>query len=132
MFEYETGVKLQDTDAAGLVFFANHFKIAHAVYEAFMESIGCGLHLIIRESAYLLPIVHAEADYKAALSLGDALTISVTADVGKTSFTLSYDFKDGQGEMAARVRTVHVAVDKETGEKITLPDEVREGFLRIS
>ena len=105
--------------------------MAHTVYEAFMKSIGCGLDHIIGESSYLLPIAHAEADYRAGLCLGDPLKISMKADVGDTSFTLSYDFKDAHGEMAAHVKTVHVAVDKKTGNKIKLPEEVRKGLLSI-
>jgi len=132
MFEIETEVKLFDTDAAGIVFFANHFKLAHSAYEAFMNSIDCSLDHIIRESDYLIPIVHAEADYKGALSLGDKCSISIRADVGTTSFTLLYAFTAANGNVAAQVQTVHVTVDKETGEKISLPERLREGLLTIS
>lgn len=132
MFETQSDVKLPDTDAAGILFFANHFTMAHNAYEAFMETIDCSLKHIIRESSYLLPIAHAEADYQGILSLGDKFSISMKAEVGKTSFTLSCVFKDGQGNMAAQVRTVHVAVDKGTGEKIPLPDKVKKGLLNIS
>ena len=131
MFETETDVKLQDTDAAGILFFANHFRIAHTAYEAFMKAIDCSLNHIIRESSYLLSIVHAEADYKGPLSLGDKFSISMRADVGETSFTLSYAFTDANGNVAAEVRTVHVAVDKRTGRKIPLPEKVKNGLSSI-
>jgi len=131
MFETQSDVKLPDTDAAGILFFANHFRIAHNAYEAFMKTIDCSLNHIIRESSYLLPIAHAEADYKGILSLGDKFSVSMKATVGKTSFSLSCAFKDGKGNIAAQVRTVHVAVDKRTGEKIPLPEKVKEGLLSI-
>ena len=34
MFETKTNIKLHDTDAAGITFFANHYRIAHTAYEA--------------------------------------------------------------------------------------------------
>ena len=132
MFETQTDVKLHDTDAAGILFFANYFRIAHTTYEAFMKSIGCGLDYIIRASDYLLLIAHAEADYDRGLSHGDKFTISLKAKIGQTSFTLSYLVKDGDGNVAATLRTVHVSVDKKNGEKIPLPEEVRQGLLSIT
>jgi 1,4-dihydroxy-2-naphthoyl-CoA hydrolase len=131
MFETQIDVKLYDTDAAGRVFFANHFRMAHDAYEAFMDSIDCGLGQIIRESSYLLPIAHAEADYSGSLSLGDRISVSMRAEVGETSFTLFYEFTHSRGYVAARVRTVHVAIDKGTGEKTTLPQKLRKGLAGI-
>ena len=133
MFETKTNIKLHDTDAAGMLFFANHFRIAHTAYEAFMKSIGCGLDYIIRASDYLILIAHSEADYKRGLFLGDNLSISLKADsIGQSSFTLSYTFKNSDGNIVAEIQTVHVSVDKKTGNKIPLPDKLRIGIHSIS
>ena len=132
MFETHTDVKLHDTDAAGLLFFSNYFSIAHTAYEAFMKSIGCGIDQIIKQSEYLLPIVHAEADYKKGLSLGDEIAVSLKAEVSKTSFVVSFTFTDTEGNVAAELKTVHVSVDKDTRQKIPLPEEVIRGLATIS
>jgi 1,4-dihydroxy-2-naphthoyl-CoA hydrolase len=132
MFETHTNVRLHDTDAAGLLFFGNYFRIAHAAYEDFMKSIGCGLDQIIKQSEYLLPIVHAEADYKEGLSLGDEMDVSLTAEVSKTSFVVFFTFTDSNGNVAAKLKTVHVSVDKDTRQKIPLPKEVIRGLATIS
>jgi YbgC/YbaW family acyl-CoA thioester hydrolase len=129
--ETKTYVKLHDTDAAGLLFFSNYFKIAHTAYEKFMKSIGCGLDHIIETSDYLVPIAHAEADYERGLCLGDKFSVSLKAEIGQTSFTLSYLFKDQEGNVAARLKTVHVTVDKKSGEKIPLPQGLRHGLSAI-
>lgn len=132
MFERVTEVKLHDTDATGILFFANHFTIAHTAYEAFMKSIGCSLDHVIKESNYLLLIAHAEADYKRGLYLGDKFTISMKAEIAQTSFVLSYFFNDEHGNLAAKLQTVHVSVNKKTWEKIPLPEKVRQGLSSIS
>jgi acyl-CoA thioesterase FadM len=79
----------------------------------------------------LLPIVHAEADYKGTLCLGDKFSISLKAEIGQTSFALACCFTDTKGNIAAEIRTVHVSVDKRTGAKIPLPEEVRKGLQSI-
>ncbi len=40
MFTYKTKISLHDTDAAGIIFFANQFKIVHDAYEDLLESFG--------------------------------------------------------------------------------------------
>ena len=132
MFEAKIKVRLYDTDAAGVVFFANYFKLAHDAYEEFMDSIGCGIDRILKETAYILPVVHGEADYKKPLTLGETVTVSITAQVKETSFVLYYTLKDVQGGTAAILETVHVAVDGKTKKKIPLPENVRQGLLTIA
>ncbi|MCK4607506.1 MAG: acyl-CoA thioesterase, partial [candidate division Zixibacteria bacterium] len=121
------------TDAAGVVFFANYFRIAHTAFEAFMKSIGCGVDYMIRSADFLILIVHAEADYKRPFLLGDTVSISVeAAGTGATSFVLTYLMRDSAGHVRVTVRTAHVAIDKKTGEKILLPEKVRNGIQSIS
>lgn len=132
MFETKTNIKLHDTDAAGITFFANHFRIAHTAYEAFMKSIGVGLDFIVRDAEYYVLIAHAEADYKYPLFHGDSLTITLKAEsIGNTSFVLGYKFKDGRGRLAASLQTVHVAIDKKSGDKIPLPEKLQIGLSSI-
>lgn len=129
MFETKTHVKLHDTDAAGVVFFANYFRIAHTAFEALMTSIGVGLDYIIRQADYLILIAHADADYDRPLLLGEKITISIkTESIGESSFILGYEFRDSTEKVAAKVRTVHVAISKNEAKKIPLPDKVRMGL----
>ena len=123
MFTYETSVKLHNTDAAGLLFFADQFNLAHDCYELFMESIGFSFKHIIQESDFLLAIVHAEADFLQALYSGDRLTIKLkVAKIGTTSFTLAYDLTMDKKGTVGTAKTVHVCIDKSSREKKDLPD----------
>ena len=132
MFETTTVIRVHDTDAAGVVFFANYFRLAHIAYENFMDSIGCGLDKIINRSDYLLPVVHAEADYKKSLHLGDRLTIFLQADLRRSSFVMSYRFTDGKGDVAAELKTVHASIDQKTRKIIPIPEEIRKRFVSIT
>ena len=126
MYTYQTKIKLHETDAAGLLFFSNQFKIIHDAYESLLERIGFGFADLIRNQPFFLPIVHAEADYKSPLFVGDLIEIHiVVAKVGKTSFTFAYTLIDADQKTVGTAQTVHVTMDKATRAKIPLPPDLR-------
>lgn len=124
MFKKSYKVMLPDTDAAGILFFANYIKLAHYAYEEFMNEINHDLRFILDDADYLILIVHTEADYKSSLRLNDDynLELSVT-NIGRTSFTLRYDYlKDDK--LAAMVSTTHVVVNKERHKPMAIPEKL--------
>jgi 1,4-dihydroxy-2-naphthoyl-CoA hydrolase len=126
MYAFNYSVRMFDTDASGFLFFTSQMRMAHEAYEAFMASQGLSIGHILRGSDYLLPIVHAETDYKAPSHVGDTLSVEVSAEkVGTTSFTLSYRFVTEAGLVAGLAQTVHVAIDKATHQKLPLPAPLR-------
>lgn len=128
MYIYNTKVRLHDTDAAGRLFFANQFKFFHDAYEAMMTERGLSFSEIFRTQNFSLPIVHAQADYKAPLAVGDELEIRVSLlNLGQTSLTFNYEiFRGEQSHLVGSGQTVHVAVDKKTAKKIPLPPALKE------
>ncbi|MBD3401760.1 hypothetical protein GF420_02605 [candidate division GN15 bacterium] len=131
MYRLETSVRLHDTDAAGLLFFAHQLKIAHDAYESFLESAGLTFQTILTERDYLLAIVHAESDYLRTLEVGQFLTVEVSAArVGSTSFTLTYTITS-DGETVGTAQTVHVCIDRATREKRPLPEELRSILSKL-
>ena len=133
VFTYKTIIKLHDTDAAGLLFFSHQFELVHDAYEALLESIGYSFAFMIRKSHFFLPIVHAEADFKAPLFVGDRITIKISvAHIGRTYFTFSYNILNAKKELVGTALTVHVTINKKTGKKIPLPSGLRQAITKIS
>ena len=131
MYKIASKTKLPDTDAAGILFFANYFKLAHEAYESFMDSLDFGLKYVIDRSDVLILIAHAESDYKSSLRLGDEYELSIRVEkLGKTSFVLGYEFTNGNGDVAAALKTVHVAVSKETEKPVALPSALRDRLAK--
>jgi len=127
MYTYQTKIKLHETDAAGLLFFSNQFKIIHDAYESLLEKIGFGFAELIKEKSYFLPIVHSESDYKAPLFVGDLIEIQITvAKIGKTSFTFAYKIFNTSHKLVGTGETVHVTMDKASQKKIPLPQDFRQ------
>ena len=76
------------------------------------------------DKEYILPIIHAEADYVRPIRVGDELRIDVIVSLLKnSSFELSYKFYKDDDTFAAIAKTVHVCVLKEQFKKIELPKE---------
>ncbi len=129
--EYYT-IKLHDTDAAGILFYANQFKIVHDVYEKLLSKIGCTFRERFTSRDFFIPIVHAEADFLQPVQVGDTVEISLTVDaIGNSSFTLDYEITDLDGWVVGTAQTVHVTADTRTRKKIPLPPAFREKLEEI-
>ncbi len=127
LFEYATTVKLHDTDAAGVLFFANQFKLVHDAYETFLKYRGLGLERILEAESFALPIVHAETGFQLPLKAGDAFVVRLLlGETGSSSFTLYHEIILPGKRLAGSGKTVHVSIDKATGKKVPLPPVVRE------
>lgn len=127
MFTYQTRIKMHHTDAAGRLFFGHQFAIAHEAYESFLEHIGLSFADILKTRPYFLPIIHAEADYKQQLFVGDLITIQLkVTNIGQTSFSVGYELTNAKGLSVGTVSTVHVSIDNQSQTKIPLPQELRE------
>lgn len=126
MYTHKTTLRLRDTDAAGVIYFANIFDLAHEAFEAFMESVGMDIGVILRSTHYDLPVVHAEADYRKPIFPGDRLRIHVSNErLGDTSFTLVYRIHNTDDEEVAEVRITHVVMDRKEGLKKAVTEELR-------
>ena len=99
--------------------------MAHEAFEAALDNAGVRLGSLVTGSDTLTPIVHTEADYSAPIRLSDRLTVEVSVGrIGDTSFAIEYRFLRDTTP-AATAKTVHVAIDRSSGRKKNLPDELR-------
>ena len=132
MFTITKTIQLHDTDAAGRLYFANQFRLAHEAYESFMEQLGFPIGSILKAGRWGLPIVRAEADFKAPLQVGHLISLTLKPQrVGRTSFTLLCRLTR-EGRTIGHVTTVHVAVDMRRGTKCPLPARLRTALLKAS
>ena len=133
MFIHKLTAQVHDTDAAGVIYFANFYRMAHTTYEAFMESIGFSIRYFLDEAPCLPLIVHSQADYKKPIHTGDKLTIELEVEkVGNCSYGLAYQIKDCHNELVADLKTVHVTVSKKTSAKLPLPADFKKRLLEFA
>jgi 1,4-dihydroxy-2-naphthoyl-CoA hydrolase len=75
-FTHRYPVRFQDTDAAGVMYFANGLALCHAAYEDSLQAAGFELRNFFSPTASLAyPIIHASMDYRRPIHCGDWVTI---------------------------------------------------------
>jgi 1,4-dihydroxy-2-naphthoyl-CoA hydrolase len=123
-FSYLRTVHFADTDAAGVVFFANYLAICHEAYEEALAAVGINLQAFFADTGTVVPIVKSEAEYLRPLACGDKLRIFV-APVGlsENAFEIRYEiFRLTPVEKRAAVlRTEHVCIDSKARGRKALP-----------
>jgi 1,4-dihydroxy-2-naphthoyl-CoA hydrolase len=133
MFTYKTQIRLHDTDAAGILFFAHQFEIVHDAYEQLLEKLGFSFPTMLKKRSYFLPIVHAESDYKSPLFVGDKITVRIKmGHIGETSFSFMYTIHNQKNVLVGTAKTVHVTIDKKKRTKIPLPKDIRQSLEKFS
>lgn len=123
-FSYHRTVRFADTDAAGVVFFANYLAICHEAYEESLAAAGIDLAAFFRDTGVVVPIAKSSADYLRPLQPGDKLRIAlVPVSLSENAFAIDYElFRLGPVEkLAARVRTEHVATSPAKRTRVPLP-----------
>lgn len=123
-FIYQRTVHFADTDAAGVVFFANYLAICHEAYEESLAATGINLKSFFAETGVVVPIARSEADYLRPLSCGDKLRITVSPELlSENYFALRFEITrlGSPDKIAGRVRTEHVCTSTQKRERVPLP-----------
>jgi len=123
-FAYSRNIHFRDTDAAGVVFFANCLVLCHEAYEEALAAAGLEISTLFSSNDLLVPIAKSHAEYLRPLRVGDRVRITVQPEpLSANSFALNYEvFRIGPPEkLAARVRTEHVCTSPRLRERVPLP-----------
>ena len=124
-FVHKQVVSFDEGDPAGISFFANAYVYAHRAYEAFMRAKG--FHDFFLGGDVIAPFVHTECDHLSPMRPGDELTVHVSVEkLGTSSMTFLYEINGASGTKHATVRMVSVFVDKQTFQKMPVPQNFRD------
>lgn len=128
-FTYDYTIQFRDTDAAGVVYFANMISICHVAYEASLIKSGIELKSFVNSSRIAVPITHVSADFFRPLFCGDRVTIELTPhSINSCKFEIKYQIlaTDSQASdrqmVAATATTKHVVIDPTTRKRQDLPE----------
>lgn len=122
-------IRFGDADPAGIIYFPRLIGLAHSVVENLIRQSSLGWTAWFASPDCVAPIRRAEADFFHPMAAGTVFTSQARVEkVGETSVTFLVEFLDDRRDVAARVRTVHVLVDKATGKPTTLNEAIRRAF----
>lgn len=125
-FTYNRTVRFQDTDAAGVVYFANVLAMCHEAYEASLAVSGINLRSFFNNSEAAIPLIHATVDFFRPMFCGDKLLIYLTPQQqDENQFEIAYQIVAASSQQQlAKAITKHVCIAPITGTRSQLPAEI--------
>ncbi|MEO1388722.1 MAG: thioesterase family protein [Cyanobacteria bacterium J06634_6] len=138
-FLYTRRIRFHETDAAGVVYFANLLTLCHEAYEAALAEAGFDLTLFFsKEGGVAVLVTHTEADFYQPLRCGEAIALQlVPTQVSPHSFEIHYEIyhcpqQELQQKPAVRAMTRHVCIDVQTRRRQTLTPELTDWITGVA
>lgn len=125
-FQSQKTLAFGDTDAAGVVFYPRLLALAHEAVEDLIRQAPCGWDAWFASARHAAPIRRAEADFFLPMRPGETFDVrAAVEETGGSSVIFTVEFLDSAGRCAARVRTVHVFIARPSGERMSVPEDIR-------
>jgi acyl-CoA thioester hydrolase len=123
-FHWTVRVYYEDTDAGGIVFYANYLKFFERARTEWLRALGIGQQELIEQQGAMFVVKTAEVDYRAPARLDDEVTVVTTIEkLGRAS--VQFLQQAWRGEQLLTTASVKVGcVDAATMRPRSLPDDV--------
>jgi 1,4-dihydroxy-2-naphthoyl-CoA hydrolase len=124
-FSFTRTIRFSDTDAAGVVYFANILSICHEAYEDSLINFGMDVKVFFGRSGVAFPIVRANIDFQRPMYCGDKIVVILTPQIlDESSFEIAYDIAfESDKTTLAQASTRHVCIDATARKKQPLTTE---------
>jgi len=120
-------VYYEDTDAEGVVYYANYLRFAERGRTEFLRALGYDHHQVRNKFSLFLVVRRAEIDFLASAKLDDLLDIQTeTTEVRHASLTMKQVISCN-GKIYAQINVVLVAVSQ-LGKPTRIPPQLRQIF----
>jgi acyl-CoA thioester hydrolase len=128
---YPLRVYFEDTDAGGIVYYANYLKFAERARTEMMREAGAEHSGLMREERVMITVRRCEADFLAPARLDDVLEVHTGIDeLRGASLWVEQVVRRGADEIARmRIRLACVGAD---GRPAKLPERLRAALDPIS
>ena len=126
-FTHNVKVYYEDTDAGGVVYYANYLKYLERARTEALSNIGLSNAKIKSDFGALIIVKSCNIEYKKSAQLEDDLQIkSFVASISKTSFLMNQSiFKD---EKLIVVAKIHLVFINEIFKPIKIPEKILSEF----
>ncbi|MDP7149624.1 MAG: tol-pal system-associated acyl-CoA thioesterase [Paracoccaceae bacterium] len=121
---FELRVYYEDTDLAGIVYYANYLKFIERARTEWVRDIGIDQTELKASDGIVFAVRRVEADYLSPAKFDDELVVQTSpVQVTGARIVLQQDVKRGQEVLFSAVVTI-VALS-ETGHPVRLPGNIR-------
>lgn len=135
-FSIRRRIEFANCDPAGIVFFVEFFRMCSTAFEEWLtDHLGIAFAEEFFVHDHMFPVVHADADFKKPLRMGDQLDIElVLTGLGRSSIHYTCIGRSA-AEDVFRIKLVNSMGRRSTGQSIEIPDTLRgpmEAYLEAS
>tara|TARA_B100000767_G_C19645837_1_gene484542 strand:- start:503 stop:925 length:423 start_codon:yes stop_codon:yes gene_type:complete len=126
-FFYKLKVYYEDTDAGGVVYYANYLKFLERARTEALVRLGSSNKKIKDKFGALIIVKSCNIDYKKSANLEDELSIrSFVKSTTKTSFIMNQFISRGEDLLV--IAKTHLVFINEKGKPIKIPDNLFQLF----
>lgn len=121
----------EDTDAGGIVYYANYLKFAERARTEALRSLDINQTVLREELGILFVVTRVEADYRRPARLDDEITVqTLLRDIGKVRMSMQQQItKDG---VTLVDLVVELAAIGPNGRAVPIPKEIAEQLHRLT
>ncbi len=123
VFSWTVRVYYEDTDAGGIVFYANYLKFFERARTEWLRAAGVSQQALLQEHGAIFVVKHTSVDYHAPARLDDVLNLTLSIEkLGRASVLFSQQAWCGESLLASASVKVG-CVDAASLRPRPLPDE---------
>jgi acyl-CoA thioester hydrolase len=130
-FETRVRVRYADTDADGVVYYANYLTFFEVVRVEWLRALGYPITRIL-EQGIILPVVEARLRYLRPARVDDLVTVRATlTSVGPASFAFDYEVEREDGLLLVTGSTRLAVCERDTTRACAMPQWMRDLFASL-
>lgn len=132
-FSMPIRVYYEDTDAAGVVYYANYLKYMERVRTEWVRNLGCELDELRRQAGLLFAVRRAEVEYLRPAWFNDMLVVTLDPIAyGGASMDMAHEVRrEADATLCCRARIKIVCVNEKTMRPGRIPEQLRAEVSRV-
>ncbi len=124
-FTWPVRVYYEDTDAQGLVYYANYFRFMERARTEWLRALGVEQDELMQQQRRVFVVVDTQAEFIRPAKFNDQLVVSARLlSVARASFELEQLITRSTGEMLLRGRTRAAYLNADTLKPARLPTDL--------
>ena len=131
LFAWPVRVYYEDSDAQGLVYFANYFKFMERARTEWLRALGVEQDVLLYEKRRFFVVAETQADFLAPARFNDELLVTAgLTGLARASFVIEQKIFRGKldGELLCRGTTRAAYLDADTLRPTRLPDTLFKDY----
>lgn len=128
-FSWPVRVYYEDTDAQGLVYYANYFRFMERARTEWLRALGIEQDELMRIERRLFVVVETQAEFLSPAKFNDELLVTARlTSKARASFELEQLISRKNGDLLIRGRTRAACLNSDTLKPARLPQDLFEGI----